>query len=116
MSNIIDKLNSSQKEILHLFLLEGKPLVFGVIDFYMDKSTYELAEDINVLQSTSMLDSKSNTYQINSMAKDYLSLIIISRVTILLKKFLKKEVSYLVFYKIFNLKKKHRHFSLRLFW
>lgn len=74
MSNIIDKLNSSQKEILHLFLLEGKPLVFGVIDFYMDKSTYELAEDINVLQSTSMLDSKSNTYQINSMAKDYLSL------------------------------------------
>ena len=40
----------------------------------MDESTYELAEDINVLQSTSMLDSKSNTYQINSMAKDYLSL------------------------------------------
>ena len=80
----------------------------------MDESTYELAEDINVLQSTSMLDSKSNTYQINSMAKDYLSLYN-KPSNDFIKKVLKKEVSYLVFYKIFNLKKKHRHFSLRLF-
>lgn len=74
MSNIIDKLSSNQKDILSLFLLQGRPLVFGEIDFYIDNNTEDIVSDISVLLSTSMLELKGANYQINSMAKDYLSI------------------------------------------
>lgn len=74
MSNIIERLTYSQREILHLFLLQGRPLVFGEIDFYLDDNTDEIVTNISVLLSTSMLELKGSSYQINSMAKDYLSI------------------------------------------
>lgn len=74
MSNIIDRLSKDQIEILDLFLLQGRSMVFGEIDFYIGNSGREVIQDINVLLSTSLLELKGSKYQINNMAKDYLSI------------------------------------------
>lgn len=73
MSNIVERLTEQQKEILHLFLVQGLPLGYGEIDFYL-ATKHNIASDINVLLTTSMLELKSSKYQINKMAKEYLSL------------------------------------------
>lgn len=74
MSNIIDRLDIHQKNILSLLLLEGKPLGFGEIDYYLDRQTDDIVKDISILLSTSMIDLKNIKYQINNMTKDYLSI------------------------------------------
>lgn len=74
MSNIVERLTDQQKEILHLFLVQGVPLGYGEIDFYLASRKVDIASDINVLSTTSMLELKSSKYQINKMAKEYLSL------------------------------------------
>lgn len=74
MSNIVERLTNQQKAILHLFLVQGTPLGYGEIDFYLTSQRGDIASDINVLLATSMLELKSSKYQINRMAKEYLSL------------------------------------------
>lgn len=74
MSNIVERLSDQEKSILHLFLVQGTPLGYGEIDFYLSSQNGDIASDINTLLTTSMLELKSAKYQINKMAKEYLSL------------------------------------------
>lgn len=74
MSNIVERLTEQQKEILYLFLVQGVPLGYGEIDFYLSSRKVDIAFDMNVLSTTSMIELKSSKYQINKMAKEYLSL------------------------------------------
>jgi tetratricopeptide (TPR) repeat protein len=75
MSNVVDKLNDKEKAILQLFLIEGKKLSYGEIDYFMDASENDLVKFINNLTATSMLmyTTKGN-FELNQMAKDFMSI------------------------------------------
>ena len=74
MSNIIEKLSENEIELLWLLLIEGKNLSYGEIDYYLDPEDNQvLISSINRLLSTSMMRSfAGGSYEINTMAKDYL--------------------------------------------
>lgn len=74
MSNIIDNLSLTEIEVLWLLLVEGKPLSYGELDYYINpKHSHLLISSINKLSTTSMLRTSSKgNYDINNMAKDYL--------------------------------------------
>ncbi|NKD39336.1 AAA family ATPase [Enterococcus casseliflavus] len=74
MSNIIENLSLTEIEILWLLLVEGKPLSYGEIDYYIaPKHSHLLISSVNKLSTTSMLKTSSGgNYDINNMAKDYL--------------------------------------------
>lgn len=75
MSNIVEKLTNVELKILWLFLIEGKNLSYGEIDYFLyDKENDQrLISGIMKLTSTSMINlNEDNMYAINAMAKDYL--------------------------------------------
>lgn len=73
MSNVYEKLSSTSKHILQLFLIEKYDLSYGEIDFYLEIDSLDLRSSINEMLTTNMVILKSGTYILNEMAKDYLS-------------------------------------------
>lgn len=74
MSNVVDILNSDEKRILQLLLVEGKKLSYGEIDYFLKYDENTLIKSLNNLVSTSMIQLQNGVYELNQMAKDYLSL------------------------------------------
>lgn len=73
MSNVVEKLSIEEKEILKLFLVEGRNLSSGEIDFFINISEDILMLSLNNLISTSLLSLSKAEYSMNPMAKDFLS-------------------------------------------
>lgn len=74
MSNVVEKLTVEEKEILQLFLIEGQRLSYGEIDYFLEYPEENLIKFINTLISTSLLFIQRGEYELNHMAKDYLSI------------------------------------------
>ncbi|WP_242294603.1 NB-ARC domain-containing protein [Bacillus cereus group sp. BfR-BA-01381] len=74
MSNVVEKLQKEEKEILQLFLIEGQRLSYGEIDYFLEFDEADLIKYINTLISTSLLFTLRGEYELNQMAKDYLSI------------------------------------------
>jgi len=74
MSNVVEKLEQQEKEVLQLFLIEGQRLSYGEIDFFLEFEEEDLVKNINTLISTSLLITFRGEYELNQMAKDYLSI------------------------------------------
>ncbi|WP_394627023.1 tetratricopeptide repeat protein [Bacillus cereus] len=74
MSNVVEKLEQEEKEILQLFLIEGQRLSHGEIDYFLEFKEEDLIKYINTLVSTSLLITLRGEYELNQMAKDYLSI------------------------------------------
>lgn len=74
MSNVVDKLNTFEKRILQLLLIEGKKLSYGEIDYFLEYEENILIKSINKLITTSMIQLVKGEYELNQMAKDYLSI------------------------------------------
>ncbi|MEM5014564.1 NB-ARC domain-containing protein [Niallia taxi] len=74
MSNVVEKLEKEEKEILQLFLIEGQRLSYGEIDYFIEFKEEDLIKYINTLISTSLLVTLRGEYELNQMAKDYLSI------------------------------------------
>lgn len=74
MSNVVEKLEKEEKEILQLFLIEGQRLSYGEIDYFLNFSEEDLIKYTNTLVSTSLLYMHRGEYELNQMAKDYLSI------------------------------------------
>lgn len=74
MSNVVEKLERQEKEILQLFLIEGQRLSYGEIDYFMEFKEEDLIKYINTLISTSLLVILRGEYELNQMARDYLSI------------------------------------------
>ncbi|XRG76984.1 NB-ARC domain-containing protein [Rossellomorea sp. GAMAL-10_SWC] len=73
MSNVVEKLSEEEKKILKLFLVEGKNLSYGEIDFFISMEEAPLMLGLNNLISTSLLAITKGEYSMNQMAKDFLS-------------------------------------------
>lgn len=74
VSNIFEKLNETSKNILQLFLLEQKPLSYGVIDFYIEANEVTLKQSINELLTTYMINSIAGEFKMNDMSREYISI------------------------------------------
>lgn len=74
MSNVVDKLTIEEKKILQLLLVEGKKLSHGEIDFFLQYKEDVLVKSLNKLVTTSMIQLIKGVFELNQMAKDYLSL------------------------------------------
>lgn len=74
MSNVVDILNEHERKILQLLLVEGKKLSYGEIDYFLKYDEDVLIKSLNNLVSTSMIQLQVGEYEINQMAKDYLSI------------------------------------------
>lgn len=74
MSNVVEKLENEEKKILQMFLIEGYKLSYGEIDYFMEYDEQDLIKYINTLISTSLIMSIGGEYELNQMAKDYLSI------------------------------------------
>lgn len=74
MSNVVDILNDDERKILQLLLVEGKKLSYGEIDYFLKYDENILIKGLNNLVSTSMIQLQNGVYELNQMAKDYLSL------------------------------------------
>lgn len=73
MSNVVEKLSEEERKILQLFLVEGKNLSYGEIDFFFSMEEASLMLGLNNLISTSLLAITKGEYSMNQMAKDFLS-------------------------------------------
>lgn len=73
MSNVVEKLSKEERKILKLFLVEGKNLSYGEIDFFISMEEASLMLGLNNLISTSLLTLTKGEYSMNQMAKDFLS-------------------------------------------
>lgn len=74
MSNVVEKLDKEEKEILQLFLIEGQRLSYGEIDYFLEYREDVLIKYVNTLISTSLLVILRGEYELNQMARDYLSI------------------------------------------
>lgn len=74
MSNVVDILNIDERKILQLLLVEGKKLSYGEIDYFLKYDENTLIKSLNNLISTSMIQLQNGVYELNQMAKDYLSI------------------------------------------
>jgi len=74
MSNVVDILNDDERKVLQLLLIEGKKLTYGEIDYFLKYDEDTLIKSLNNLDSTSMIQLLDGGYEINQMAKDYLSI------------------------------------------
>jgi Tfp pilus assembly protein PilF/cold shock CspA family protein len=74
MSNVFEKLSVLSKQILQLFLINSLEMVYGEIDYYLSREDKELRIAMNELLSTNMIKHYAGKYELNDMAKDYLTL------------------------------------------
>lgn len=74
MSNVVEKLESNAKTILHIFMIENKDLSLSEIDYFLGGDEVELRKSMNQLLTTNTIKINKGKYSLDSMAKDYLSI------------------------------------------
>lgn len=74
MSNVIDKLSDKSKLILDIFMVENKQLTLSEIDFFSNLAEVELRKSINELLASNVININKGKYNLNLMAKEYLSI------------------------------------------